>query len=66
MKVVVDRAKCTALGNCEAIAPDYFEVGEDGDLVVLRDDVPESELAEVKSAIAACPTAALHLVERPQ
>lgn len=63
MKVVVDRAKCTSLGNCEAIAPAHFEVGEDGDLVILREDVPGEDRAEVDQAIAACPTAALSLVE---
>ena len=36
MKVVVDRAKCTSLGNCEAIAPQYLEVSDEGDLLILR------------------------------
>ncbi|MDV6230600.1 PEP/pyruvate-binding domain-containing protein [Rhodococcus cercidiphylli] len=61
MKVVVDRTKCTALGNCEAIAPDFFEVDDDGDLTLLREDVTEAERTDVEAAIAACPTAALHL-----
>jgi ferredoxin len=61
VKVVVDRAKCTALGNCEAIAPTYFEVGDEGDLLLLREDVPEDERELVEKAVAACPTAALIL-----
>lgn len=52
-----------SLGNCEAVAPDYFEVGEDGDLQVLRHDVPDDQLDLVRQAVAACPTAALSLVE---
>lgn len=63
MRIVVDRAKCTALGNCEAIAPDYFEVGDDGDLGVLREDVADHERDVVRQAVAACPTAALILAE---
>ncbi|WP_286899450.1 ferredoxin [Thermocrispum sp.] len=63
MKVVVDRSKCTALGNCETVKPDYFEVNDDGELVLLREDVPEAERAAVEEAIAACPTGALSLQE---
>lgn len=63
MRVSVDRAKCTGLGNCEAMAPDFFEVGDDGELELLRSDVSADELDEVKQAIASCPTAALKLVD---
>ncbi|MCE4266315.1 ferredoxin [Rhodococcus globerulus] len=63
MRVVVDKDKCVALGNCEAIAPDYFEVGDDGVLELLREDVDESALDEVRQAVAACPVAALKLVD---
>jgi ferredoxin len=31
MKIVVDRAKCTAIGICESLAPAHFEVNEDGE-----------------------------------
>ncbi len=63
MKIVVDRAKCKALGNCEAIAPEHFEVGDEGDLVVLREDVSEEDRELVEKAVAACPTAALSIQE---
>lgn len=63
MKVVVDRSKCTALGNCEAMAPEFFEVGDDGDLELLQENVTMEDRAAVEQAVAACPTAALTLVE---
>ncbi|GAC84618.1 putative 3Fe-4S ferredoxin [Gordonia paraffinivorans NBRC 108238] len=63
MRISVDMDKCTALGNCEAMAPDFFEVGDDGELELLRSDVGADELAEVKQAIASCPTAALKLID---
>ncbi|UZF57931.1 ferredoxin [Gordonia polyisoprenivorans] len=63
MRIVLDGAKCTSLGNCEAVAPDYFEVGEDGELEILREDVPDDQLDLLKQAVAACPTGALSLVE---
>jgi ferredoxin len=63
MKVVLDRTKCTGIGICESMSPDFFEVGDDGLLVVLRDDVAEGELAGVESAISGCPTEALKFVD---
>ena len=47
MKVVVDRSRCSSIGMCEAIAPDLFEIGPDGALHILQDDVPESRRADV-------------------
>jgi len=61
MKVIVDRALCTGIGICESLAPELFEIGDDGDLVLLRDDVTDGELAGVEAAILQCPTEALRL-----
>ena len=63
MKIAVDYDKCTSLGICESLAPDFFEVDDEGDLQLLRDDVPEDRLAEIQQAVAGCPTAALRLVK---
>ncbi len=63
MRVVVDRARCTGLGNCEAVAPDHFAVDDDGVLELLRDDVDRSDPALVRRAVAGCPMAALALVD---
>lgn len=63
MKIAVDRGKCTALGNCESLAPDYFEVGDDGELAVLREDVNDDQRALIEQAVAGCPTAALSVTD---
>lgn len=63
MKIEVDYDKCTALGICESLAPDFFEVDDEGDLQVLRADVPEDQRALVEQAVAGCPTGALRLLE---
>lgn len=63
MKITVDRKKCTGLGICESLAPEVFEVDEDGDLTVLTEEVSDEDLAGVREAIAGCPTEALRLVE---
>jgi ferredoxin len=61
MKVVVDFAKCTGLGICESMAPEFFEVGDDGGLVLLKDDITDDELQSVEEAVAGCPTEALRI-----
>jgi ferredoxin len=62
MRVVVDRVKCTGLGICEAAAPAVFEIDDEGDLVILREQISPEQLDEVKEAVLGCPTAALKLV----
>ena len=61
MKVSVDFAKCTGLGICESMAPDIFEVDDDGKLLLLKDDITDDELQSVEEAVAGCPTEALRI-----
>jgi ferredoxin len=61
VKIVVDRGRCSGIGICESLAPDIFEVGEDGGLVLLREDVEDRALAE--EAVLGCPAAALTIEE---
>lgn len=61
MKVVVDFAKCTGLGICESMAPDIFEVNDDGELVLHKADIADDELQAVEEAVAGCPTEALRI-----
>jgi len=62
MKIQLDREKCTGLGICESLAPEVFEVNDEGDLVMLTDTVPDGMLDDVEAAIAGCPTEALRLL----
>jgi ferredoxin len=63
MKITVDRTKCTALGICESVAPDLFEVQVDGSLTIM-DDCPGPALHEAaREAVEGCPTGALLLEE---
>lgn len=63
MKIAIDFKKCTGLGICESLAPDHFEVDESGTLLLLAEDVSDADLADVREAVAGCPTEALRLVE---
>ncbi|MDT3446636.1 MULTISPECIES: ferredoxin [unclassified Pseudofrankia] len=61
MKLVVDRGRCTGIGICESIAPDVFEVGDDGVLVVHSEDFDGNE--QVAEAVRSCPAMALSIAE---
>lgn len=61
MKVCVDYDKCTGLGICESLAPDFFEVDDAGDLVLLKEDITPAELQSVEEAVGGCPTEALRI-----
>lgn len=62
VRIVVDRGRCSGMGVCESIAPDRFEVGDDGVMAVLQErPVTLRALAAVRS----CPAASLSLVHGP-
>jgi ferredoxin len=61
VKVIVDFTKCTGLGICESMAPDFFEVNDDGKLVLLKEDITDGELESIEEAVAGCPTEALRI-----
>ena len=58
MKVTVDQDVCVGSGNCEATAPDVFEV-RDNKAHVKVDTVPEGQEDKVKEAEDGCPTGAI-------
>ncbi|ETZ59510.1 ferredoxin [Mycobacterium europaeum] len=46
---------------CEGLAPDFFEVSNDGKLHILNPGPPECHRALIEDAVASCPTGALAL-----
>lgn len=63
VKLVYDKRKCRAMGLCEAAAPELFEIHEYGRLEIKVEHPTEDQLAEVRAAVAACPTESLSLEE---
>lgn len=61
MKIVLDETKCSSLGMCESVAPDFFEVGDDGELNLLDVTPPAGQRELIEEAVAACPTGALSI-----
>jgi ferredoxin len=66
MEIQVDRGRCTGIGMCESVAPDYFEVDDDGTLILHRASVSGNDTELVEDAVRACPAAALSLHDRQE
>ena len=63
MRIVLDENKCSSLGMCESVAPDFFEVRDDGALELLKPTPSGDQRALMEEAVAACPTSALSIEE---
>jgi ferredoxin len=61
VRVEADRTKCAGIGMCEMLAPDVFEVGDDGAVHVHNDAVTQALDAALHEAVGSCPTAALRI-----
>ncbi len=62
-RIVVDFDACQSNAVCMSIAPDIFEVRDDGYLYVLDEHPAEARRRDVEEAVAACPTQAISIVE---
>lgn len=61
MRIVVDRPRCEGLGMCEAMAHEFFEVGDEGTVRVLDERPGEEHRADITAAVDSCPVLALSL-----
>lgn len=61
IEVGADHATCEGYANCIMAAPDVFDVDEEGTVVVLRDQVEDSERDRVEESVRSCPVSALWL-----
>ena len=56
--VKADLSLCQGYANCVVAAGDYFDIDDDGKVVLLKIDVPESERTRVEEAARSCPVSA--------
>ncbi len=63
MKVVVDFDACASNAVCMGIAPEIFEVRDDGYLYVLDEHPDESLREKLREAVNGCPTAAISIAD---
>lgn len=60
-KIIADRSVCQGYANCVVAAGDYFDLDDDALVVILRDDIPDSERKRVDEAARSCPVSALRI-----
>ncbi len=61
MRVVVDFDKCQSNAVCMGVAPEIFEVRDDGYLYILQEEPPEELRPKVEEAVRVCPTGAISI-----
>lgn len=59
MKVVVDFDCCVSTGSCTRVAPEVFEIRDDGFLYVLIEEPGEDLRQKCEEAAELCPTGAI-------
>lgn len=59
MRVKIDKEKCHGHNRCVALAPDIFDVDDDGLAVVMLDSIPADQENKVRRAELACPERAI-------
>lgn len=59
MKVHVDDDVCAGHGICLGLAPEVFDLDDDGYAVVLVVELPEDQREAVRKAVQQCPTGAI-------
>ena len=65
MKVKVDKDLCVGCGTCAAVAPDLFEMTDDGKAIFIG-ELNEETMETTDRAISMCPTAAIIKSEEEQ
>ncbi|MGH3192152.1 MAG: ferredoxin [Streptosporangiaceae bacterium] len=59
----IDAGKCRGHGQCELIAPQVFELGDDDRGHVIADPVPPECADAVRDAVLMCPEGAIEATE---
>jgi ferredoxin len=61
VKVLADRDVCIGAGMCVMTAEAVFDQDDDALVVVLTDEIPDTEQQRVGNAVRLCPSGALSL-----
>lgn len=63
MKAYVDKEACIGCGLCPSVAPEVFEMDDDGKAKAITEEVPKGSEESSKEAETSCPTAAISVKE---
>lgn len=61
--IAVDTGLCQSHGVCVGESPKYFDLNDQGEMIIKHKVVSESDLSQVEKAIEFCPNQALSLVK---
>jgi ferredoxin len=50
---------CEGFANCLVAAPDLFDLDDEDKVIILQDELDETERSRVEEAIRSCPVSAL-------
>jgi ferredoxin len=56
-----DYSSCQGYGNCVTGAADTFDIGDDGVVILLRENVSEQDRLRIGDAVRSCPVNALSI-----
>ena len=65
LTLTIDRDTCAGCGTCEALAPEYFKLGDDGKAEVLKPVIEgtkeevDKAVSEIQEAVDTCPVEAI-------
>jgi ferredoxin len=63
VEIRLEKDKCITSGQCVMAAPAVFDQDDEGIVVLLDEDPPESEHAAVREAATVCPAQLIRLAE---
>jgi ferredoxin len=59
MKITIDADKCQGHGRCYAIAPELFDLDDNGHAFISSDEFPETARTQAELAMQNCPEGAI-------
>jgi ferredoxin len=63
MKIRIDKPRCVGHARCAAIAPDVYELDDDGYIAAAQIEVPPEQEAIARRGARACPERIITIVE---
>jgi ferredoxin len=63
MKIKANTNRCSGHARCAAVAPEIFNLDDDGYIGFTEKDITAGELALARRGVRACPERALTLIE---
>lgn len=61
MQTYVDQDTCIGCGLCPSIAPDIYEMMDDGKAHAVAEDVPDGQEDMAQEAASSCPVSAIEV-----